>query len=178
MARQNSRTYRYSSTAYVNTNAYAGNQKIVNPGYPMATAKSASSRYTYNARDRLREIQDLRYSNTFLSQERVDQIFGVDLDSSYCREDGEEICEAKDDFYYKSPEELEEGFQYSLPLESVDEVEAKLVRAIKKYREATAKMAGMALLWHDLMEDLEDNPHLQEAFDRFHMLRKLSGGNC
>lgn len=178
MARQNSRTYRYSSTAYVNTNAYSGSQAYAQQSlnYPVASKRSNA---IPNHRDRMREIKNLRYDNTFLNQDRVEQIFGVELDSDYCR-DGNEIVDDIDveDFFYKSSPEIEEGYQYSLNLENVDEVEAKLVRAIRKYREATAKMAGMALLWHDLMEDLEDNPHLQEAYDRFHMLRKLSGGTC
>ncbi|MNV23601.1 hypothetical protein D3C71_1146220 [compost metagenome] len=99
--------------------------------------------------------------------------FDIDRDDDYYGEatkDSSYEFELQDEHYYA------EDHQYELPLENVDELEGKLQKMINKYQSAIEHMGAMALLWSDLMDDLDANPHLQAQFDQFQMLRKLSGG--
>ncbi len=133
---------------------------------------------THNRRDRLRGRGNIPYHNPLLTQDRVYQVFHYDMDDF----SGHGITE--DEAYYEhdiwEPEEedfvQEEGYQYELPLTNVDTLEGEHRKMIRAYQEAIEHMGAMALLWNDLMDDLKTNPHLKEQFDKFQMLRKLSGG--
>lgn len=142
------------------------------------TGSSGPSSYNYipdDSRDSIRGTEGLKYGSTFLSQDRVEQVFDFDLNRDfYYGGDEAEDCEKSSERDAILHDVVEQ--QLSLSLESIDEVEARLVRQIKKYRRATDSMAACALLWWDLMTDLQENPHLAEEFHKFQMLRKLSGG--
>lgn len=126
-------------------------------------------------RDVLRGRNNIRYHNNMLTQDRVYQMFSFDID----RDDdyyGEATKDSSYEFELQDEHYYAEDHQYELPLENVDELEGKLQKMINKYQSAIEHMGAMALLWSDLMDDLDANPHLQAQFDQFQMLRKLSGG--
>lgn len=142
------------------------------------TAKSyGRSTSPRSHRDELRGVEHLRYGNpTFLTQDRVEQKFGIDLsrDPNYygdeCESVGDDVYELREWDY------VQDEIQYELPLKTPEEFERDLVTQIRKYRNAINVMAASAIMWDDLMEDLEDDDHLREQFDKFQMLRKLKGG--
>lgn len=127
-------------------------------------------------RDRLRGRGQIRYHNPLLTQDRVRQVFGFHTEYDY---DDYEVAEASPYDYTHSPTEDENvyiGYQYELPLTNVDTLEGEHRKMITKYQRAIEIMGAQALLWEDLMSDLEDHPHLKTQFEQFQMLRKLSGG--
>lgn len=174
MSNNNSHT---SSTFYSYGTKTIGQQPVTKtPNNGLYASKASSSRYYSNngTRERLRNVGELGSNNTFLTPDRVDQVFDFNLfgENYY----GECVCDEKQEDECDAPLHEFSEVQLSLNMETIDEVEAKLVKQINKYRRATEAMAGCALLWWDLMTDLNKNPHLAEEFKKFQMLRKLSGG--
>ena len=139
---------------------------------------STKSSYVGNPASRkLRGTHRLKYGNSVLTQDRVEQVFGYDFETgSYY---GQECDDMEGNYELELTEEHfvpEEGYQYEMQLDNVDVVEGKLTSMILRYRDAIHAMGAQALLWNDLMEDIEDNEHLAAEFAKFQMLRKLSGG--
>jgi hypothetical protein len=144
-----------------------------------SVAKS-SSRYspTFGSRrEALIGASALKYGNpTLLNQDRVEQKFGIDLSRSpdwYHDEeyDVEDAVHSPSEREYVGPE-----IQYELNLKTTDELERDLVHQIRRYRYATEVMAAAAVMWDDLMEDIEDDDYLAQEFAKFQMIRKLKGG--
>lgn len=154
---------------------YIGAKGPVGIKGPKGTSGMAYS--SYNRRDRLRGRGNIPYHNPLLTQDRVYQVFRYDIEN----QSGYGISEDCDESDYKwEPDEedfvKDEGYQYELELTNVDTLEGEHRKMIRAYQDAIEHMGAMALLWHDLMMDLEANPHLKDQFDKFQMLRKLSGG--
>jgi len=66
-----------------------------------------------------------------------------------------------------------ENYQFSLPLETVEDLERRHRQAIQQYQRATERMGVSAMLWEQLMEDLEDNPSAQQQFNDLIMILNL-----
>jgi hypothetical protein len=135
-----------------------------------------SSHFKKPLRDYDREIGDrVKYRNEFLTQARVEQIFdfyGLRENNYYDRV--ETSNEYDEEYSQKEGQEV----QLCLELENLEDVEEKLRDMILKYQRALDVMGSFALLWHDLMMDLETIPHLEEEFNKFQMIRKMRGGQA
>lgn len=162
-----------------NHNPYSSRRGSLVSGQKLPQATKASYGHSpkqYSHRNRLRGANHMKYTGGVLTQDRVAQKFGFyyDHDPDYY---GDEVALKEESVYQLSDYDLvPDEYQYELPLKNVDEVEGELNLMIRKYQYAMERMGVAALLWDDLMEDLEDNPHLAEEFNKFQMLRKLSGG--
>ncbi len=128
-----------------------------------------------SARDRLRGRGVMRYHNPLLTQDRVRQVFGYYIGEHDYEDDCEAVGDYEaelDDRHYKS----DYAVQLEFNLETSDTLEGEHRKMITRYNNAIEYMGSAALMWEDLMSDLEEFPHLKEEFDKFQMLRKLSGG--
>lgn len=131
----------------------------------------------FTARDRLKNAHHRKYHNeSLLSASRVHQVFGFDVHTGdYWGDEvedsmGEYELELDDSHYRREGEQLE------LELETIDELEGRFRTMMRRYESAIHAMAADALQWHDLMCDIEEDEHLEKEFNKFQMLRKLSGG--
>lgn len=72
---------------------------------------------------------------------------------------------------------VSDNYQFSLELESTEDLNTKLRSAIKRYDEHSAKYENWANRWENLIDILEDNDLLLEEFKNFVALAKLNGYN-
>lgn len=145
-------------------------------GYGSVGSVGSARKSGASARDRLRGRHYMKYHNGFLTQDRVRQKFGFYTDGSYEGWDQDEVEEDNYQLELDDRHFVPDGVQLELKLETTDELEGKLRNMISRYKAAIDHMGAYALLWDDLMEDIENNRHLEEEFKKFQMLRKLSGG--
>lgn len=115
----------------------------------------------------------VKYRNEFLTQSRVEQVFDF-----YGLRQNDYDDETEGFFDEYDPVKEGNEIQLSLRLETIEEVENKLLDMISRYQRALDVMGSFALMWHDLMADIETIPHLQEEFDKFQMIRKMRGGKA
>lgn len=93
---------------------------------------------------------------------------------------GDECREVEDDSdwdekSYKDLQVEEFTYQPSLDLESPIETQERLERKIREYNTAYNAMCLAATRWHQLMEDVHDDPQVRKMFLDMQMIRKLSG---
>lgn len=169
----NNRPYTYNSPKKKSVKQM---RPATSTGYGRVYNTNLSWQVKPSKRENLRDVESIRYgSPTWLSADRVEQVFDFYIDREFYYTDSV-ADEAEVHLVESQVEHDEDEIQLSLPLENVDEVEAQLVRAIRKYRNATENMAICALSWWNLMEDIRENDLLREEFEKFQMLRSLSGG--
>lgn len=128
-------------------------------------------------RDRLAGRYNVRYSNPLLTQDRVSQVFGYNpFSGGYYDDDCYDVEADSGEYQLQEEDFVPENYQYELPLTNVETLEGDHRKMITRYERALEIMGAQALLWEDLMADLRENPHLEQEFNKFQMLRKLSGG--
>jgi hypothetical protein len=91
----------------------------------------------------------------------------------------DELCsdssDYDDDVNVQAEDYLYDQYQYTLDLESPLELQQRMQQQIRKYERAYERMCMDALRWHQLMDDVENNPQIEKAFAQMQLLRKLSG---
>jgi hypothetical protein len=92
---------------------------------------------------------------------------------------GHDEPECSDDSYYhlQSIEDAE-PVQLNFELETVRDMENRLLNEISKFKRGYQKMMVYALQWHHLMEELDSNPQLEKMFNDLQMIRKLTGSEA
>jgi hypothetical protein len=105
--------------------------------------------------------------------ELADHIFGV---SDYYGDEDDGPCEKSFGNYEDHLTEYNLNDQFSLQLENPNELLGMYKNKIRKYDRAYAKMAEYALQWHNLLEDIEENEHLEKMFKDLQIMRKLCRG--
>lgn len=154
-------------------------------GSGMAMSKNLNSKYDdikYTRRERLAGKDQIPYHNNLLTIDRVQQVFGYYLGNSEDGEASDQVGSEGEVIMEPWENDANRGYAYenqqlSLTLKPIEVIEHEHRTMIRKYQRAIEYMGAMALLWHDLMEDLEEHPHLKEQFTQFQFVRKLSGGS-
>lgn len=110
----------------------------------------------------------------------ADSIFDVysyDCEEAYDSSDYDDAVGVLEDYDMFDGETHSFHFRHQgeLEIETNEEREARLKRAIERFERGYKKMAVYALRWHYLMEDLEDDEELMRQFKSIQVIRKLKG---
>jgi hypothetical protein len=127
-------------------------------------------RYNGSSNNMRLKTSGMKYTHRLLSQDRVSQVFG------YYFNDYHDKVDDIDDYDYQHKMEypsLPDEYQLSLELESLSDMYKSHKMMIEKYDSAIHRMAASALLWHDLMEDIENSTMLKAKFEELQTLRAL-----
>ena len=87
----------------------------------------------------------------------------VNLPSDYCDEDT---------YAWKTS-----PCQLNLELETVEQLAERYRQSINSFERSHTVMCAMALKWHALMQDVENDDNVADLFDNLQIIRKLIGGD-